>query len=146
MALNLLLVDDNPRLRQLMRTILSQLDDVRVREAADGREAIRACSGWKPDIAIVDCEMSPMGGLEFTEKVRAGATPARADLPIIMMTGHAELQRVMRARRAGVSGFIAKPLSVGAVLGRLQRTLSANAPQNSGGRVARSPDVMLSDC
>jgi CheY-like chemotaxis protein len=146
MALNLLLVDDNPRIRQLLRTILSQLDDVRVREASDGRAAIRACSGWKPDIAIVDCEMSPMGGLEFTEKVRAGATPARANLPIIMMTGHAEVQRVMRARRAGVSGFIVKPLSVGAVLGRLQRTLSANALQSPDGRISPSPDVLLSDC
>ncbi len=146
MALNLLLVDDNPRIRQLLRTILSELDDVTVREASDGGGAIEACAAWKPDIAIVDCEMSPMGGLEFIEQVRAGATRAPANLPIIMMTGHAELQRVMRARRAGVSGFIAKPLSVGAVLGRLQRTLSASADQKPGDRAAPSTDVLLSGC
>ncbi|HEY5409922.1 MAG TPA: response regulator [Caulobacteraceae bacterium] len=146
MPLNLLLVDDNPRIRQLLRTILGELDDIQIRESSDGRAAIEACSVWKPDIAIVDCEMSPMDGLEFTERVRAGATPVPANLPIIMMTGHAEVQRVMRAREVGVSDFIAKPLSVGAVLGRLQRTLSANAHQNRDGRIARSPYVLLSEC
>lgn len=137
MALNVLVVDDNPQIRQILRAILGELEAIEIRESSDGRDAIEACFAWKPDIAIVDCEMTPMDGLKFTEMVRQGATPLPPTLPIIMMTGHAEVQRVMRARKAGVSGFIAKPLSVGAVLGQLQRTLAANAHRDAEGRFGR---------
>jgi CheY-like chemotaxis protein len=134
MAINVLVVDDNPAIRQILRAILGEVDALEVRESSDGKDAIEQSFAWKPDIAIVDCEMTPMDGLKFTEMVRAGSTPLPRTLPIIMMTGHAEVQRVMRARKAGVSGFIAKPLSVGQVLGQLQRTLAANAHSNPDGR------------
>ncbi len=71
--------------------------------------------------------MSPMNGVVFTQMVRSGRTPFRDDLPIIMMTSHADAAHVQRAREAGVNGFIAKPLSVGMVIKQIGRTLSASA-------------------
>jgi two-component system, chemotaxis family, chemotaxis protein CheY len=119
-----LIADDNAQARQIVRTIVAGLD-ADVCECVDGSSAIDACMAWRPDLALVDCEMRPMDGIRFTELVRAGATPLPRNLPIVMMTGHADQAHVIRARDAGVSGFIAKPLSVGAVISQIQRMLSA---------------------
>jgi CheY-like chemotaxis protein len=127
---HILVADDNAQVRQIVRSIVGELD-AEVCECVDGRSAIDACTAWRPDIALIDCEMQPMDGIRFTELVRSGSTPLPRNLPIIMMTGHADQAHVIRARDAGVSSFIAKPLSVGAVIGQIQRMLSAPPMQRA---------------
>ncbi len=103
------------------------MEDAEVFEAADPKAAMDLSTVWKCDVALVDYEMSPMNGVAFTKLVRAGSTPFLKQLPIIMMTGHADKEHVLEARNAGVNGFIAKPLSVGMVIGQIERTMAAAA-------------------
>jgi CheY-like chemotaxis protein len=125
-GLKVLIVDDNAHLRRIARAIVAEINDAEVRECIDGRSAIDLSTTWPADIALVDYEMAPMDGVEFTRMVRSGKTPLRRDLPIVMMTGHADQSHVLRARDAGVSGFIAKPLSVAMVIRQIERTAAAS--------------------
>ena len=128
-GIKILIVDDNAHARRLAREIISTIPGVEVRECADGRAAIEAARTWPTDLALVDYEMTPMDGVMFTELVRSGKTALRRDLPIAMMTGRADAAHVQRARKAGVNAFIAKPLSVGALLKHLQHLLSPPEPK-----------------
>ncbi len=124
-ALKVLIIDDNPHARRIARAIVAGMDDTEVFECADPKAAMDLSSVWKCDIALVDYEMGAMNGVAFTRLVRAGSTPFLKQLPIIMMTGHADKEHVLEARNAGVNGFIAKPLSVGMVIGQIERTMAA---------------------
>ena len=80
------------------------------------------------DVAIVDFNMSPMDGVEFTRLVRNSPGSANPYLPIIMMTGHSEKSRVFEARDAGVTEFVTKPLTAKALLDRLHAVIFRPRP------------------
>jgi two-component system chemotaxis response regulator CheY len=116
--LRILLVDDNAHMRAIVAAILKSADVVHVREASDGGQALRALKDWPADIAIVDLQMAPMDGLEFTRRLRKPDSP-NPFLPIIMMTGYAEQAKVIEARDAGVNEFLVKPITAKGVLDRM---------------------------
>jgi two-component system chemotaxis response regulator CheY len=122
-TLRVLLVDDNQHMRAIVTTVLSGIGVKHVRETRDGIEALDALRDWPADLAIVDFQMSPLDGVEFTRMVRNAPDSKNPYLPIIMMTGHSERSRVMEARDAGVTEFVAKPLTAKAVLDRMQAVI-----------------------
>ena len=81
-------------------------------------------AGYQVDIAIVDFNMFPLDGVEFTRLVRNSPDSANPYLPIIMMTGHSGKQRVYEARDAGVTEFLAKPITAKGLLGALASVLN----------------------
>ena len=121
--MKVLIIDDNALVRELAKSILNAAWPVDARECADGR-AGAAELGWRPDLILVDYEMRPMNGLEFTRLLREGGRGADPRTPVIMMTGHADREHVLAARRAGVDGFVVKPLTIRAVLERVQAVLA----------------------
>jgi DNA-binding response OmpR family regulator len=120
--MKVLIVDDSPQIRMLAKDILGAGWAIDARECADGRAAVEALN-WRPDLVLVDYEMRPMNGVEFTRLLRRGGTAADPRTPVVMMTGHADREHVMNARKAGVDGFIVKPLTIRAVLERVQAVL-----------------------
>ncbi len=112
-TLRVLLVDDNQHMRAIVTTVLAGVGVKHVRETRDGAEALEALRDWPADLAIVDFQMFPVDGVEFTRMVRNAPDSKNPYLPIIMMTGHSEKSRVMEARDAGVTEFVAKPLTAG---------------------------------
>jgi CheY-like chemotaxis protein len=109
--LSVLVVDDNPHMRAVLRTLLDCAGIQQVREAADGSEALKALGECTIDLVLTDMVMKPMDGIAFTRKVRNADGSPNPFLPIIMITGHADRARVMQARDAGVTEFLAKPLT-----------------------------------
>ena len=109
--LQVLLVDDNAHMRSIVAAILKGAGIERVREVSDGADAMRVLREFHADIAIVDFNMSPLDGVEFTRLVRNASDSPNTYLPVIMMTGHAERSRVEEARNAGVTEFVVKPLT-----------------------------------
>ena len=75
------------------------------------------------DLAIVDYNMFPLDGVEFTRLVRTGPDSANIYLPIIMMSGHAEKSRIYAARDAGVTEFLVKPITAKAILDRINAVI-----------------------
>jgi two-component system chemotaxis response regulator CheY len=122
-SLRVLLVDDNQHMRAIVTTVLAGVGVKQVRETRDGAEALEALRDWPADLAIVDFQMLPVDGVEFTRMVRNAPDSKNPYLPIIMMTGHSEKSRVFEARDAGVTEFVAKPLTAKAVLDRMQAVI-----------------------
>ena len=117
-SVRFLVVDDNQYMRAIVVELLRAFGAQRVMEATDGNEAIQKGEAWEPDIVIVDYAMAT-DGLTFTKAVRAGKTRLDPTLPIILMTGHTEASRVEAARDAGVTEFLAKPLSAETLFARI---------------------------
>jgi two-component system chemotaxis response regulator CheY len=127
-TLRVLLVDDNQHMRAIVTAVLAGVGVKQVRETRDGGEALEALRDWPADLAIVDFQMLPMDGVEFTRTVRNAPDSKNPYLPIIMMTGHSEKSRVVDARDAGVTEFVAKPLTAKAVLERIQAVIYRPRP------------------
>lgn len=122
-AIQILLVDDNPHMRTIASAVLKSAGIRKVLEASDGGAALNILRDHAVDLAIVDYNMFPLDGVEFTRLVRNSPDSANPYLPIIMMTGHSGKQRVYEARDAGVTEFLAKPITAKAVLDRIQSVI-----------------------
>jgi len=127
-SLNVLLVDDNQNMRAIASAVLHSADIRNVYEASEGATAFDLLRRHAIDLAIVDFNMFPLDGVEFTRLVRTSPDSPNPFLPIIMMTGHSERSRVYEARDAGVTEFIVKPITAKAVLDRLNAVIMKPRP------------------
>ncbi len=122
-SLNILLVDDNQHMRAITSAILQSAGIRNIREVSDGAMALDSVRDHPVDLAIVDFNMFPLDGVEFTRLIRNSPDSANPYLPIIMMTGHSEKSRVTEARDAGVTEFVVKPITAKAVFDRIQAVI-----------------------
>jgi two-component system, chemotaxis family, chemotaxis protein CheY len=109
--LRFLVVEGNPHMRRILRTLLQGLGSREIHEAVDGATGLRAFNQLTPDIVIMDWAMPVCDGLEFAKMIRQPDANASPFTPIIMLTGHSERRRVTAARDAGVTEFMVKPIS-----------------------------------
>jgi two-component system, chemotaxis family, chemotaxis protein CheY len=127
-ALKALVIDDSRHIQTLVGEVLKAVG-MDVRTCGDGESALLMMRTWKPDIVLVDFEMRPMTGAEFTRALRRSEKDWNRHTPVLMMTAHGDQAHVLQARDAGVDGMIAKPLSTGAILARVQGVLDRAATQ-----------------
>lgn len=123
-----MIVDDNHHMRELLYSILHALGFKRLKEVSDGESAMREIDGFAPDIVITDWHMEPMDGMELVRRIRNAAEETTRYVPIIMLTGHSEAERVRKARDAGVHEFLAKPISAKSLLARIVRIIDHPRP------------------
>lgn len=99
----ILVCDDDPNLRELVRAALGE--GYRYLEAADGGEALDAVRSLGPDLLVLDVMLPVRSGLEVLQAIRAD--PRLASLPVVVITAwsHAELD----AEGAGADRFVSKP-------------------------------------
>ncbi|TCS62098.1 response regulator [Varunaivibrio sulfuroxidans] len=126
--LNFLIVDDNKHMRALVKSILHALGVKNVLEAQDGADAFKELRHFPADMIICDWNMSPLDGLDFVRLVRTGADSPNPFVPIIMLTGHTEMNRVMEARDSGVHEFLAKPISAKKLYSRIRSIIEQPRP------------------
>jgi PleD family two-component response regulator len=126
--LRVLIVDDSKNMRMLVRTVLNAIGVTTVREAGDGVAGLSELRSNPIDIAIIDWVMEGMDGLEFVRQVRSADDSPNLFLPIIMMTGHTERHRIFKARDAGVTEFLAKPITAKTLLLRLTNIIEHPRP------------------
>ncbi len=117
--LTVLVVDDNQHMRSLVRTILESLGVSQILEARDGAHALEKMGQTQIDLLIVDWNMEPMDGLALTRHLRTSSESPDQFVPVIMLSGHTEKARVMQARDAGVTEFMAKPVSARSLYARI---------------------------
>ena len=104
---DILIVDDSGVVRSVVRKLLTQLGFRSVDEASDGASALAKISTKHFDLVISDWNMEPMNGEELLEQVRANEK--YANLRFIMMTAESSIDKIIKAKNAGVSCFINKP-------------------------------------
>ena len=117
--LRFLVIDDNAHMRRILRTLLHSFGTREVYEAEDGASGLEAFMHHIPDIVIIDWVMPIFDGLELTQMIRQPGANANPYVAIIMLTGHSEKKRVIAARDAGVTEFLAKPISAKALYQRV---------------------------
>jgi CheY-like chemotaxis protein len=117
--LRFLVIDDNAHMRRILRTLLHSFGTRDVYEAEDGASGLEAFMHFIPDIVITDWAMPIFDGLELTQMIRQPGANANPYVPIIMLSGHSEKKRVVSARDAGVTEFLAKPISAKALYQRI---------------------------
>jgi len=126
--LKALVVEDNAHMRTLLRSLLLALGMKNVYEAADGQTGFDELRSRKPDFVMTDLSMKPVDGIEFTRMVRQGNDSPNPYVPIIMVTGHTERLRVESARDAGVTEFLAKPITAQNLLLRIAEIVERPRP------------------
>jgi two-component system chemotaxis response regulator CheY len=117
--LQVLVVDDSPFMRAIVRGLLNSIGVKNVIEAADGIAALEKIREETPDIVILDWEMPLLNGPEVVRIVRSPGVFPTPDLPIIMLTAHGEQWRIMESVKLGVNEFLCKPVSAKALFERL---------------------------
>lgn len=118
--LKILVVDDFPTMRRIVRTLLKQNGFNNFTEAEDGQIAYRTLQEQGDfELIVSDWNMPNMTGLEFLKTVRAD--PKFKHLPFLMVTAEAEKENIIEAVKAGVSNYIVKPFTGQALKEKLEK-------------------------
>ncbi len=118
----ILVVDDEVQIRQTLRGILSD-EGFEVIEAENGRAALEALARATPRLAIVDVWMPEMDGVELVQRMRAQAP----GVPIIVISGHGNIETAVRVVRLGAFDFLEKPFELDVLLRVVERALGDGA-------------------
>lgn len=109
----ILVIDDMPSIRDLVKTTLKSMGYKNFQEAADGEEGLKILEGSTGDksiqLVISDWNMPKMKGLDLLKVVRANQQ--WINLPFVLLTSESERDQVTEAVLAGVSQYIVKPFS-----------------------------------
>jgi len=106
----LLLVEDNPEQRSLLREFLSDILPCDLHEAADGYAALAHARARHPNLVLLDLQVPPHGGIQVLHTLRTEA--ALGDVPVIVMSGSRLPADLAEVAAAGVFCFIEKPYSL----------------------------------
>ena len=104
-----LIVDDDPLIRQLIATTLEDVAGFELREAADGEEAVSLAAREPPVLVFLDIDMPGLDGIETCKRLRA--QPGTANATIVMLTAAAGLDPERQAAAAGADLYLTKPFS-----------------------------------
>src|SRR3954471_2844347 len=130
-CLRVLLVDDEPGIRALLKTTLESLD-VELDEAQDAASAVFAISAHRPDAIVLDVNLPGMSGLTFCARLKRD--PQTSEIPVVLLTGE---QLSAEAIAAGADAFLQKPFSpleLLAVVERVAGGMDAESPARPGGQ------------
>jgi len=107
----LLIIDDEKSIRKTLREIL-EYEKYQVDEAADGAEGLGLIQKNTYDVILCDIKMPKMDGMEVLDKIMIQAT----DVPVVMISGHGNIETAVEAVKKGAFDFIAKPLDLNRLL------------------------------
>ncbi len=116
MAIEVLLVDDDPDLAVMLRTLLRG-QDFQIKAVYHGEDGIQACKTAAPDVVILDLLMPEMDGWEVCRRIRDFS-----DVPILILSALGAPGSVARALDAGADDYLIKPVHASLLASRL-RTL-----------------------
>ncbi|MEE8122022.1 MAG: response regulator [Anaerolineales bacterium] len=114
MAVDVLLIDDDPDLAIMLRTLLRG-QDIQIRAIFNGEEGIEACRDEQPDVIILDLLMPSMDGWEVCEKIREFC-----EVPILILSAIGSPGSVARALDAGADDYLIKPVHASLLASRLR--------------------------
>ena len=101
---DILIIDDEKAIRKTLTEILS-FEGYKIDEAADGEEGLKKFKEKSYDVVLCDIKMPKLVGIEFLQK----AADASPDIPIIMISGHGNIETAVEAVKKGAYDFISKP-------------------------------------
>lgn len=107
----ILIIDDERAIRRALREIL-EFEDFEVDEAENGKEGVKLASGEHYDIIFCDIKMPEMDGMDVLDEL----LKAKIETPVIMISGHGNIETAVQAIKKGAFDFIEKPLDLNRIL------------------------------
>ena len=118
----ILVVDDEPNIRQLSRKILTKKFDVL--EAEDGRQAIEIAGTQQPDVILMDMMMPKMDGLTACYAIRNGTTTK--SIPVVMVTAIGFDLNIKFSQQMGANAYLTKPFNAKDLLDKIAQVISTS--------------------
>ena len=136
--MNVIIVEDDELMADLLETVVAGLHPaINVFKAFTKREALDLWRGRDPGLFIVDWSLPDGSGLDVLREIRG----KDKNMPVVMVTGRADRDSILKAAHYGISGYISKPFSVELLHERLASMLKGVLPEDNG---SESLDEMLS--
>ncbi|PIF74452.1 chemotaxis protein CheY [Variovorax sp. RO1] len=108
-SIKILVVDDFPTMRRIVRNLLKELEFLNVDEAEDGVAGLEKLRGGNFGFVVSDWNMPNMDGLTMLQTIRAD--PELKKLPVLMVTAEAKKENIVAAAQAGANGYVVKPFT-----------------------------------
>lgn len=137
MAQTILLVDDEAKLRKMLRVYLEQ-EGYGVLEAANGREALYIARAEKPDLIILDLMMPEMSGYDFVRTYSR-----ESSTPVIMLTAKIEDQDKILGLELGADDYMTKPFNIHELIARVRAVLRRMQKIPLEPEMLRAADIVL---
>lgn len=118
---HVLIIDDEKAIRKTLTEILS-FEGYKVDEAADGEEGLKCFKDKTYDVVLCDIKMPKLDGIEFLQK----ATEHNPDVPVIMISGHGNIETAVEAVKKGAYDFIQKPPDLNRLLVTIRNAKERN--------------------
>jgi len=115
---NILIIDDERAIRKTLSEILSY-EGYKIDEAVDGEEGLKKFTSAEYDVVLCDVKMPKMDGIEFLEKAKA----SNPDIPIIVISGHGNIELAVEAVKKGAFDYISKPPDLNRMLITLRNAM-----------------------
>lgn len=129
MAAQVLVIEDDPSIRELLRYALVQ-GGFEVNLAASAEEGLAAARQVLPDVFLVDLMLPGMSGVGFARQIRQD--PRTREVPLIMVTARAEEADRVAGLEVGADDYVTKPFSTKELVARIRAVLRRRAPQHAG--------------
>jgi len=123
----ILVVDDEPQIRRVLRTTLTA-EGYTIVEARDGTEAFEKVRDVKPDLILLDMNMPGLDGLQTCREIRSSS-----QVPIVMLTVRSAEKDKVRALDAGADDYVVKPFGIQELLARVRALLRRAAEDRDAG-------------
>lgn len=124
----ILVVEDEPKIRQLLRSYLEN-DGFAVMTTGSGAEAIQAVQDSGPDLVLLDLRLPDVSGEEVAREIRRSC-----DVPIVMLTAKTEVEDRIKGLRLGVDDYVTKPFSPREVVLRVRAVLRRSGSAQVAGQ------------
>ncbi|MGA3249450.1 MAG: chemotaxis response regulator CheY [Paraburkholderia sp.] len=128
-GMKILVVDDFPTMRRIVRNLLKELGYSNVDEAEDGMAGLARLRSGKYDFVISDWNMPNLDGLAMLKEIRADASLTH--LPVLMVTAESKKENIIAAAQAGASGYVVKPFTAVTLDEKLNKILEKMAKTGS---------------
>src|SRR5215213_4766355 len=121
----ILIIDDEKSIRKTLTEILSY-EGYKIDEASDGEEGLKKFKEKIYDLVLCDIKMPKLDGIEFLEK----AKQVNPDVPIIIISGHGNIETAVEAVKKGAFDFIQKPPDLNRLLITIRNAMERNSLVN----------------
>jgi two-component system chemotaxis response regulator CheY len=118
-SLKILVVDDFPTMRRIVRNLLKELGFENVDEAEDGVQGLEKLRTGSFQFVVSDWNMPNLDGLEMLKQIRQD--PNLKHLPVLMVTAEAKKENIVAAAQAGASGYVVKPFTAATLEEKLNK-------------------------
>ena len=118
-TMKILIVDDFPTMRRIIKNLLKDLGFENVDEAEDGAMGLEKLRNGNFDFVVSDWNMPNLDGLEMLKSIRAD--PNLSKLPVLMVTAEAKKENIIAAAQAGANGYVVKPFTAATLEEKLNK-------------------------